>query len=181
MLRLKQLHEFKPDLEELTELVKYAVLEPDLAPYMEPLLDRLGHLAGTPRLPEDSTMHLHVSTLGRVAVTRDGEDIQFSYPNSPLLLTYLALEPGQTRAQMQLELFRDKDAPTGASYVRQCIWDLRDKLGPEAVRCSGPHRAPRLGRARFRCKNDLAGVAHAVSVGVTPAVVRTQTLRRHPG
>lgn len=147
MLRLKQLHEFKPDLEELSELLHHALLEPDLAPYLEPLLDRLAHLAGTPRLPEDGAMRLHVTTLGRVAVTRDGEEVRFAYPNSPLVLTYLALHPGRTRAQMQLELFPDKDDQVGSSYIRQCIWDLRDKLGPEVVGCSGPHRAPlyRLG------------------------------------
>ncbi|BDP44308.1 hypothetical protein DAETH_42770 (plasmid) [Deinococcus aetherius] len=147
MLRLKQLHEFKPDVEELSELMHYALLEPDLAPYLEPLLDRLAHLAGTPRLAEDGAMRLHVTTLGRVAVTRDGEEVRFAYPNSPLLLTYLTLHPGRTRAQMQLELFPDKDDQTGSSYLRQCIWDLRDKLGPEVVGCSGPHRAPvyRLG------------------------------------
>lgn len=142
MLRLKQLHEFKPDVEELSELMHHAMLEPDLAPYLEPLLDRLAHLAGTPRLAEDGRMRLHVTTLGKVAVIRDGEEIRFAYPNSPLLLTYLALHPGRTRAQMQLELFPDKDDQTGSSYLRQCIWDLRDKLGAEVVGCSGPHRAP---------------------------------------
>lgn len=87
-------------------------------------------------------MRLHVTTLGRVAVTRDGEEVRFAYPNSPLLLTHLTLHPGRTRAQMQLELFPDKDDAVGGSYIRQCIWDLRDKLGPEVVGCSGPHRAP---------------------------------------
>ncbi|MFC3919204.1 BTAD domain-containing putative transcriptional regulator [Deinococcus metalli] len=165
MLTLRALHEVKPDLEELSELVKYAVLEPELSPYMEPLLDRLSHLAGTPRLPEDGAMRLRVTTLGRTLVTRDNEAIRFAYPNSPLLLAYLALEPDQTRAQLQLTLFPEKDAQSGAGYVRQCIWDLRDKLGPEAVTCAGPFRAPayRLGpgmAVELDVEELLTAIAH---------------------
>lgn len=166
MLRLKQLHEFKPDLEELSELLKYAMLEPDLAPYMEPLLDRLSHVAGMPRLSEDGLMRLSVTTLGRVTVSRDGENIRFAYPNSPLLLAFLTLEPGRTRAEMQLELFPDKDDQAGACYIRQCIWDLRDKLGAEVVVTSGPHRAPvyRLGPG-VQVELDFSHLLEAVAQG----------------
>ena len=148
MFLLRQLVAFRPDFEELRDLLHYALLEPELAPYMEPLLDNLGHLAGAPRLPEDGAMRLQVTTLGKVAVFREGAEIAFCYTDSPLLLTYIALNPGHTRAEMQLELYPDKDAGTGSSYVRNMMRDLRNNLGPEVVTFEGPHNSPwyRLGK-----------------------------------
>lgn len=134
MRRLGQFHEFRPDLEDLSEVVQYALREPSLTPY-EPLLDRLASLAG------GEIMRLHITTLGRVGVTRDGEEVCFTSPDTPLLLTYLALHPGRTWAQMQREVFADQDDQRGSIRLRQCIRDLRDKLRPEVVGCSGPHHA----------------------------------------
>ncbi|GAA5535032.1 hypothetical protein Dalu01_03453 [Deinococcus aluminii] len=142
MLRLRQLNEFRPDLEELNELLHYAVLEPEIAPYMEPLLDNLANLAGAPRLPEDGAIALQVTTLGRAAVQKDGEEVKFTYAGTVPILVYIALKPGRTRAEMQLELFPEKDAKSGAAYMRQCLKELRDKLGPQIVRFEGPHQAP---------------------------------------
>ena len=142
MLRLRQLTEFKPDLEELNELLHYAVLEPEIAPYMEPLLDNLSNLAGAPRLPEDGVISVQVTTLGRAAVRKDGEEVKFTYAGTIPLLTYIALKPGRTRAEMQLELFPEKDAKSGAAYMRQCLKELRDRLGQQIVRFEGPHQAP---------------------------------------
>lgn len=148
MLRLRYLVSFRPDLEELSELLHFAVLEPDLAPYMEPVLDNLANLAGAPRLPEDGLMRLQVTTLGRVVVFKDNVPVEFTLKGSPLLLAYLALHPGRTRAEIQLDLYPDKDSVTGANYIRAAIKELRDKLGQEVVSFEGPHNAPwyRLGR-----------------------------------
>lgn len=143
LLRLKQLHALRPDLEELSELLQYAYLEPDLAPYMEPVLDNLAYLAGTPKLPEDSAMRLSLQTLGRLAVFRDGEEVALPNKRALLLLTYIAMNPGHTRAEMELALFPDVDPQSAGTYVRQAIKDLRGHLGPDVVTHVGPSRGPR--------------------------------------
>ncbi len=148
MLSSRQQAAFRPDLEELRELLHYALLEPDLAPYLEPVLDGLAALAGAPRLPEDGAMHLQLSTLGRARVLRDGAPVAFELRGAALLLVYLALHPGRTRAEIQLELYPEKDGTAGANYIRAAIHELRQKLGPEVIAFEGPHNAPlyRLGR-----------------------------------
>ncbi|MEF2277242.1 SARP family transcriptional regulator [Deinococcus sp. YIM 134068] len=148
MLRLRQLGEFRPDLEELSELLHYAVLEPEIAPYMEPLLDRLAHLAGAPTLPEDGAIAVQVQTLGRETVHKDGEEVRFTYGGTVAVLVSIALRPGRTRAEMQLDLFPEKDAKSGAAYMRQCLKELRDRLGPQIIRFEGPHQAPRYALGR---------------------------------
>ncbi|MEW6420854.1 MAG: SARP family transcriptional regulator [Deinococcota bacterium] len=150
LLRLRQLTEFKPDFEELSELLHYAVLEPETAPLMEPLLDQLAHLnlVGTARLPEDGDLQVTVKTLGKMAVFKDGLEVPFTRTGCIPLLVYLALKPGRTRAQMQFDLWPDKEPITGGAYVRQCLKELRDKLGHELIHYQGPHHAPQyyLGR-----------------------------------
>ena len=148
LLRLRLLNELRPDLEELSELLHYAVLEPETAPYMESLLDNLANLAGAPRLPEDGCLTVQVTTLGRTAVHVGGQEVMFTYAGTIPLLAYLALKPGQTRAQMQLDLYPEKDAKSGAAYMRQSLKELRDTLGSQVLQFSGPHQAPRytLGR-----------------------------------
>ena len=142
MLRLRQLMAFRPDLEELSNLTHYAMLDPDLAPLMEPVLDNLAGLLGTPRLPEDGAMSVQVQTLGRVAVFKDGQEVKFKYSGSAPLLVYIALQPGHTRAEIQLDLYPDKDHVTGSAYVRQALKELRDKLGRDIIHYQGPHQAP---------------------------------------
>ena len=131
MLRLKMHAVFRPDFEELQELVHYALLEPDTAPLLEPVLDHLAHLIGSPRLPEDSSMSLQVTTLGRVSVLKDNAEVTLSLKGSALLLAYLRLYPGKTRAELQLALYPDKDSNTGGGYIRSAIAELREKLGRE--------------------------------------------------
>jgi DNA-binding SARP family transcriptional activator/tetratricopeptide (TPR) repeat protein len=148
LLRLRQLTEFKPDFDELSELMHYALLEPDTAPLMEPLLNRLAHLAGTARQPEDGAIQVAVKTLGQMAVFKAGTEIPFVRRGCVPLLVYLALNPGRTRAEIQLDLWPEKDPVTGSAYVRQCLKELRDKLGHGLVHYQGPHHAPwyRLGK-----------------------------------
>ncbi|ABF44781.1 transcriptional regulator, SARP family [Deinococcus geothermalis DSM 11300] len=150
LLRLRQLTEFKPDFEELSELLHYAVLEPETAPLMEPLLDQLAHLnlVGTAWLPEDGNIQVTVKTLGQMAVFKDGLEVPFTRTGCVPLLVYLALKPGRTRAQMQFDLWPDKEPTTGGAYVRQCLKELRDRLGHELIHYQGPHHAPQyyLGR-----------------------------------
>ncbi|EYB67290.1 SARP family transcriptional regulator [Deinococcus phoenicis] len=178
MLRLRQLTEFRPDLEELNELLHYAVLEPETAPYMEPLLDNLAHLAGAPRLPEDGAISVQVTTLGWAAVRQDGQEVKFTYAGTLPILVYIALKPGRTRAEMQLELFPEKDAKSGAAYMRQCLKELRDRLGPEIVRFEGPHQAPwyALGR-EVHVDLDLQHFREALERG---EVARALALYRGP-
>jgi hypothetical protein len=148
LLRLRQLTEFRADFEELSELIHYALLEPDTAPLMEPLLDHLAHLAGTTRSPEDGALYLSVKTLGKMAAFRGDVEVAFVRKGCVPLLVYLTMNPGRTRAEIQLDLWPEKDAATGGAYVRQCLKELRDRLGQSLIDCQGPHHAPwyRLGR-----------------------------------
>ncbi len=147
MLRLRLHAAFQPDFTELQELVHYALLEPDTAPLLEPVLDNLAHLAGSPRLPEDGFMRVQLSTLGRATVYKDNAEVPLSLRGSTLLLAYLYLYPGRTRQELQLALYPDKDSNTGGGYIRSAIAELREKLGREIVTFAGPKNAPtyRLG------------------------------------
>lgn len=147
MLRLKLQASFQPDFDELQELIHYALLEPETAPLLEPVLDNLAHLAGSPRLPEDGFMRLQVSTLGRATVYRDNAEVPLSLRGSALLLAYLYLYPNRTRQELQLALYPDKDPNTGGGYIRSAIAELREKLGREVITFAGPKNAPtyRLG------------------------------------
>lgn len=178
LLNLRHYAAFRPDLEELRDLLHHALLEPELAPYLEPVLDRLAALNGSPRLPEDGLMHMQVSTLGRVQVVKDGTPVDFELRGAPLLLAYLALHPGKTRAEVQLELYPDKDVRTGAGYIRAAIHELRQTLGREVVIFEGPHNAPRYRLGHLvHVDLDMTGVTEAVNRG---EVARALALYRGP-
>ncbi|WP_146202746.1 SARP family transcriptional regulator [Deinococcus irradiatisoli] len=172
MLRLKMHAVFRPDFEELQELVHYALLEPDTAPLLEPVLDNLAHLIGSPRLPEDSSMYLQITTLGRVSVFKDNVEVPLSLKGSALLLAYLQLHPGKTRAELQLALYPDKDPNTGGGYIRSAIAELREKLGREVVTFGGPKNAPtyRLG-TMVHCDLDLQAFREAAARGEAARMV----------
>lgn len=166
MLRLKMHAAFQPDFDELQELVHYALLEPETAPLLEPVLDNLAHLIGSPRLPEDSLMSLQISTLGRASVFKDHAEVPLSLKGSALLLAYLHLHPGKTRAEIQLALYPDKDPNTGGGYIRSAIAELREQLGREVVVFSGPKNAPvyRLG-SLVHCELDVSAFRQAADRG----------------
>ncbi len=178
LLRLKSFAQFRPDLEELHHLMAFAVLDPDTAPYVEPLMDEFGQLTGQHRLVEDGAMRLQLTTLGKVSISRDGQALSFLYLHTPLLLAYLHLHPNRTRAEIQRDLFPERDAKTASSYARQCIWDLRDKLGAAVVRFEGPHHAPRyrLGHS-VQVELDYEALLEATSRN---EVVRALSLYRGP-
>ncbi|THF85534.1 SARP family transcriptional regulator [Deinococcus sp. KSM4-11] len=163
LLRLRQLGEFTPDFEELSELLHYALLEPDTATLMEPFLEHLADLSGVPRPPESGMTLLNVKTLGRQAVFKDGIEVTFTRKGCVPLLVYLALNPGRTRVEIQLDLWPDKDAATAGSYVRQCIKEVRDRLGHGLIQHQGPHHAPwyRLG-PEVHVELDLTHLLDAV-------------------
>ena len=168
LLRLRLLMEFQPDFEELGELLHYALLEPETAPLMEPLLDHLSklNLLSAPRLSEDSLIHVKVKTLGQMAVFRDGVEVVFSRHGCVPLLVYLHQQPGRTRVQMQLDLWPDKEASASGAYVRQCLKELRDKLGHALITAQGPHHGPRysLGRG-VQLDLDSAQLVEAIREG----------------
>ncbi len=178
MLRLKQLAAFRPELEELSELMHFALLEPETAPLLEPVLDNLANLAGSPRLPEDGLMRVQVTTLGRVAVFKDGAEVELSLRGSALLLAYLSLYPRRTRAELQLALYPEKDAKTGSGYIRAAFSELREKLGRDIVTFDGPHNSPqyRLG-AMVHLDLDLTQFREALDKG---EVARALALYRGP-
>lgn len=178
LLRLKYVHAFSVDVEELDELLKHALLDPDLAPYTSGLLERLALLTGGAGGAEEATTHLQLRTLGRMQVIHAGQAVHFTYARTPLLLAYLTLSPGRTTAQMQLDLFPDEDGKSSRRYLRQLIWDARDKLGHQVLVSEGAYHAPayRTGPG-VRVSLDYRELLSALDQG---EIVRAFALYRGP-
>ena len=148
LMQDRQRGAYKPDLEELRELTQHAMLDPDSAPYMEAVLDQLAILTNTQPIYEDTLMHLQVFTLGRAVVMKDGEEVQLTLQGSALTLAYLTLHPNRTRAEIQADLYPDKEPETGASYFRSVFRELRQKFGQHILIMEGPHKQPRYRMGR---------------------------------
>ncbi|GBF07194.1 hypothetical protein DAERI_130024 [Deinococcus aerius] len=134
---------YRPDIEELAELTHSAMLEPEVAPFMEAVLEKLAAMTGGALLDEERLTHVQVQTLGRVQVTRDGRAVPLTLHGSALLLVYLSRNPGRTRQEIQLDLYPDKEPVAGSNYIRSAIRELREGLGRDVVVHSGPHNQPR--------------------------------------
>ena len=138
----------RPELEELSELLHFAALEPSLAPYLEPVMDSLaGVLGGADSGNEGERVRLQVHTLGRVSILKGGDPVTFQLKGSVPLLVYLALTPNRTIGEILLDLYPDKEPGAGSAYVRKSIQELRELLGHGAVLTEGPrnHSRYRLG------------------------------------
>jgi tetratricopeptide (TPR) repeat protein/DNA-binding SARP family transcriptional activator len=171
MVRMKLYAEYHLDFEELQALINSALLDLETAPMLEPVLDVLAHMAGTPRLPEDSLMILKINTLGRISVLKDGTEVALSH-RGVLTLVYVFLHPGRTRTQLGQELYPDVDPLTSDGYVRSAIAELREKMGREAVTFSGPKNALvyHLGN-KVQCALDLEAFREAAARGDTTRMV----------
>ncbi|WP_407541558.1 hypothetical protein Q0M94_12480 [Deinococcus radiomollis] len=138
----------RPELEELSELLHFAALEPSLAPYLEPVMDSLaGVLGGVDTGSEGERVRLQVHTLGRVSILKGGDPVTFQLKGTVPLLVYLALTPNRTIHEILLDLYPDREPGTGSAYVRKSIQELRELLGHGAVLTEGPrnHSRYRLG------------------------------------
>lgn len=138
----------RPELEELSELLHFAALEPSLAPYLEPVMDSLaGVLGGADSSAGGERVRLQVHTLGRVSILKGGDLVTFQLKGTVPLLVYLALTPNRTRQEIQNDLYPDKEPDAASSYVRKSIQELRELLGHAAVLTEGPrnHSRYRLG------------------------------------
>ncbi len=136
----------RPELEELSELLHFAALEPSLAPYLEPVMDSLAGVLGGGD-PEGERVRLQVHTLGRVSILKGGDPVTFQLKGTVPLLVYLALTPNRTIGEILLALYPEKEPGTGSAYVRKSIQELRELLGHGAVLTEGPrnHSRYRLG------------------------------------
>jgi DNA-binding SARP family transcriptional activator len=171
MVRMKLYAEYHLDFEELQALINSALLDLETAPMLETVLDILAHMAGTPRLPEDSLMILKINTLGRISVLKDGTEVSLSH-RGVLTLVYVFLHPGRTRTQLGQELYPDVDPVIADGYVRSAIAELREKMGREAVTFSGPKNALiyHLGNM-VQCALDLEAFREAAARGDTTRMV----------
>ncbi|WP_407571440.1 hypothetical protein [Deinococcus altitudinis] len=134
----------RPELEELSELLHFAALEPSLAPYLEPVMDSLaGVLGGVDSAGEGERVRLQVHTLGRVSILKGGDPVTFQLKGTVPLLVYLALTPNRTIHEVLLDLYPDKEPGTGSAYVRKSIQELRELLGHGAVLTEGPRNQSR--------------------------------------
>ncbi|WP_424951748.1 AfsR/SARP family transcriptional regulator [Deinococcus sp.] len=137
----------RPELEELSELLHFAALEPSLAPYLEPVMDSLAGVLGGADGADGERVRLQVHTLGRVSILKGGDPVTFQLKGSVPLLVYLALTPNRTIGEILLDLYPEKEPGAGSAYVRKSIQELRELLGHGAVLTEGPrnHSRYRLG------------------------------------
>ncbi len=159
----------RPELEELSELLHFAALEPSLAPYLEPVMDSLaGVLGGADSSGEGERVRLQVHTLGRVSILKGGDPVTFQLKGTVPLIVYLALTPNRTRTEIQNDLYPDKDPDAASSYVRKSIQELRELLGHSAVLTEGPRNSSRyrLGPG-LQIDLDLTRYLDAVGRGET--------------
>ncbi|AZI44598.1 hypothetical protein EHF33_16985 (plasmid) [Deinococcus psychrotolerans] len=147
LVHLGQTQDFRgyaADLEELGELVEYALIEPQLAPLMQALLARLQ--TGPALRPKP--MRLEVRALGHVSVgvTIDAQGGQAPAPLSAgaaLLLIYIYLHPHQSRNDMQAVLFPEFDRSQTTTFFRTTVRELRAVLGQSVVQLDDTLRHPR--------------------------------------
>lgn len=142
---------YRPDLQELTHLVQRARLDPDFAPDMQMVLDKLavsGPVQREAAEGEAAPLHLRVFTLGRAEVQRAGERVALSLEGSVLTLAYLALNPGRTRRELEAAIYPDRDPKTAGDYFRAVFRELRVRLGEACCRWRGVPSSPGTAWAR---------------------------------
>lgn len=156
----------RPELEELSELLHFAAMEPSLAPYLEPVMDSLAGVLGGGNGEDGEQVRLQVHTLGRVSILKGGDAVTFQLKGTAPLLVYLALTPNRTRLEIQNDLYPDKEPDAASSYVRKSIQELRELLGHNAVLTEGPrnHSRYRLGPG-LQIDLDLPRFTDAVNTG----------------
>lgn len=168
LLHTRQFSLFQADFEELQHLFHYALLEPDIAPYLEPVLNDMAQLAGSALFGQDDQTLVRVTTLGVPKVHLKRQEVHFKFTGSLPVLTYLTLHPGQTRAEIELALFPERHGTTVKSYLRQCFKDLRTHLGEGILSTTGPHQAPRYSiGSSFHIDLDVLNFRDALQAGDT--------------
>lgn len=146
LIRARDRMLYRPDLQELTNLVQRAqraLLDPDLAPDMQLVLEKLAVRDTEERAPSVKPLHLRVFTLGRAEVERGGERVPLSLEGSVLTLAYLALNPGRTRRELEASIYPDRDPKTAGDYFRAVFRELRVRLGPGVLQMEGSAKQPR--------------------------------------
>ncbi|GBF07584.1 SARP family transcriptional regulator [Deinococcus aerius] len=134
---------YRPDLQELASLVQRARLDPDLAPEVQLVLEKLAFPGTGGGEAAPAPLYLRVHTLGRAEVERAGERVPFSLEGSVLTLAYLALHPGQTRRELEAAIYPDRDPKTAGDYFRAVFRELRVRLGPGVLHMEGNAKQPR--------------------------------------
>lgn len=168
---------YRPDLQELGHLVQRALLDPDFAPDMRMVLDKLAVPGGGER-GEGAPLHLRVFTLGRAEVHLGGEAVALSLEGSALTLAYLALHPGRTRRELEAAIYPDRDPKTAGDYFRAVFRELRVRLGGGVLQMEGSAKQPRyrLGGG-VHLELDVTALREALNAGDLP---RALALYRGP-
>jgi DNA-binding SARP family transcriptional activator len=159
----------RPELEEMSELLHYAAMEPSLAPYLAPVMDSLaGVSGGGDNADVPAEVQLQVHTLGQVSILNNGDPVVFQLKGTVPLLVYLALTPNRTIHEILADLHPEKEPTAGSTYVRRCISELRELLGHHAVLTEGPHRQSRYRLGAIQLDLDLTRCLDAVQQGKLP-------------
>lgn len=129
-------------LDEAFLLTEFAHLDADLCPAVELVTLRLAQLMGEVAHVDDTLMHLQIHSFGRSELLRNGEYMLFSLPGSLVMLVYLALHPGRSRQEVQGALYPELHPDVADAYFREVFREVRQLLGPHALRNSGTLQVP---------------------------------------
>jgi len=119
------------DLDEMPALLNAAALEPALAPLLP------GQIQGGA-----APAVLHLSTLGRCEVRWEGRRLDQLKTRHLMVLAYLLLKPGQTRARIEADLYPEVPSERARNQVNSALQDLRSVFGPDFLVLTGTYRAP---------------------------------------
>jgi len=129
-------------LSELSDLVEYAMLDPDLAPMMEVVLRRLAQVTRVVPEVAETPAHVQAYTLGRRELIRNGRFIDLEHSMTLPLLAYLASHPNRTRQQVHAALYSDLSGAEADAVFRDVFREVRQKLGPQVLRNVGTPTDP---------------------------------------
>lgn len=169
------------DLDDCAEVLYAGLLDPYLAPLIEPLRPKRGPLrsaaiAGTMR-------HLEIGTLGHLAVRLEGETLAVS-PGTVALLTVMAQRPGLTRAALERLLYPDKYPSAATAAVKAHLAEVRRHLGPDALTRGGTYHDPTYSLAEHLAVtldvNVLEEALHSSRLPLVLATYQGPFLPDHP-
>ncbi len=169
---------FTHDWRDLAELRQHALLDVELAPLMQLVLDRLGESSAQAQRQQRLKLH----TLGRAAVTLDGRAVEKLSAGAVLVLTYLALHPHHGRNAMQAVLFPDFERVETVTFFRVTVRELRAHLGAEILLLDDTLRHPRYQIGpRFQTSLDVTALRLALAASAEGHAELAALLEAYPG
>lgn len=166
------IHGYEDDLAHLGDVMKYGLLDPDIAPDIEVIQGRLGEKQSEPPPLTDNTLYLRLQTLGQPSLHRGSDKINLSLEGGLLTLAYLALHPGQTRRELEQALYPDRQPKAAGDYFRAIFRELRQRIDPAVIVMEGPAKQPRYSIGpQVHVQLDLLDFQDALAQGSLPRML----------